>query len=140
MFFMNQNDKDQLYKNLVVLLKMFKNRPYHLSKYFIDNSAFSQDFIKKIIESDKLKDMVKSEDESANSVTIIPIHFNDINQMNDFYNSVVDDIKSLSKEKSMDELTKDINEKLDRCIKNENYEDAARIRDYMNRNGIKRTK
>jgi len=119
---------------------MFKNRPYHLSKYFIDNSAFSQDFIKKIIESDKLKDMVKSEDESANSVTIIPIHFNDINQMNDFYNSVVDDIKSLSKEKSMDELTKDINEKLDRCIKNENYEDAARIRDYMNRNGIKRTK
>jgi len=137
---MNQNDKDQLYKNLVVLLKMFKNRPYHLSKYFIDNSAFSQDFIKKIIESDKLKDMVKSEDESANSVTIIPIHFNDINQMNDFYNSVVDDIKSLSKEKSMDELTKDINEKLDRCIKNENYEDAARIRDYMNRNGIKRTK
>ena len=137
---MNQNDKDQLYKNLVVLLKMFKNRPYHLSKYFIDNSAFSQDFIKKIIESDKLKDMVKSEDESANSVTIIPIHFNDINQMNDFYNSVVDDIKSLSKEKSMDELTKDINERLDRCIKNENYEDAARIRDYMNRNGIKRTK
>ena len=137
---MNQNDKDQLYKNLVVLLKMFKNRPYHLSKYFIDNSAFSQDFIKKVIESDKLKDMVKSEDESANSVTIIPIHFNDINQMNDFYNSVVDDIKSLSKEKSMDELTKDINEKLDRCIKNENYEDAARIRDYMNRNGIKRTK
>lgn len=137
---MNQNDKDQLYKNLVVLLKMFKNRPYHLSKYFIDNSAFSQDFIKKIIESDKLKDMVKSEDESANSVTIIPIHFNDINQMNDFYNSVVDDIKSLSKEKSMDELTKDINEKLDRCIKNENYEDAARIRDYMNRNGVKRTK
>ena len=135
---MNQNDKDQLYKNLVVLLKMFKNRPYHLSKYFIDNSAFSQDFIKKIIDSDKLKDMVK--DEENNNVTIIPIHFNDINQMNDFYNSVVDDIKSLSKEKSMDELTKDINQKLDNCIKNENYEDAARIRDYMNRNGIKRTK
>ena len=50
---MNQEDKDQLYKNLVILLKMFKNRPYHLAKYLTDNTAFSQEFIKKILESDK---------------------------------------------------------------------------------------
>lgn len=135
---MNQEDKDQLYKNLVILLKMFKNRPYHLAKYLSDNSAFNQKFINKILESDKLKDMSKEEDESSVNMTIIPIHFNDINQMNDFYNSIVDDIKLLSKEKSMEETTKAINTKLDSCIKSENFEDAARIRDYMQRNGIKR--
>lgn len=135
---MNQEDKDQLYKNLVILLKMFKNRPYHLAKYLTDNSAFNQRFINKILESDKLKDMSKEEDEANVNMTIIPIHFNDINQMNEFYNSIVDDIKSLSEEKSLEETTKAINNKLDSCIKNENYEDAVRIRDYMMRNGIKR--
>lgn len=135
---MSQEEKDQLYKNLVILLKMFKNRPYHLAKYLSDNSAFNQKFIKKILESDKLKDLSKEEDESSVNMTIIPIHFNDINQMNDFYSSIVDDIKLLSKEKSMEEMTKSINTKLDSCIKSENYEDAVRIRDYMMRNGIKR--
>lgn len=135
---MNQEDRDELYKNLVILLKMFKNRPYHLAKYLTDNSAFNQKFINKILESDKLKDMAKEEDESNVNMTIIPTHFNDINQMNDFYNSIVDDIKLSSKERSMEETTNAINTKLDNCIKNENFEDAARIRDYMIRNGIKR--
>lgn len=135
---MNQEEKDQLYKNLVILLKMFKNRPYHLAKYLIDNDGFNQNFIQKLLESDKLKDLAKEEDDLNENMDVIPVYFNDINQMNDFYNSIVDEIK-LSANKSMEELTKEINTKLDTCIKNENYEDAVRIRDYMNRNGIKRT-
>jgi hypothetical protein len=135
---MNQEEKDQLYKNLVILLKMFKNRPYHLAKYLIDNDGFNQSFIKKLLDSDKLKDLSKEEDDLNSNMDVIPVYFNDINQMNDFYNSIVDDIK-LSTNRSMEELTKEINTKLDNCIKNENYEDAVRIRDYMNRNGIKRT-
>jgi protein-arginine kinase activator protein McsA len=35
-------------------------------------------------------------------------------------------------------MTKDLNNKLDDLIKNEKYEDAARVRDYMIRNNIKR--
>lgn len=135
---MNQEEKDQLYKNLVILLKMFKNRPYHLAKYLSDNSAFNQKFIKKLLESDKLKDMAREDEESNANLDVIPVYFNDINQMNDFYNSIVDDIKLLSVNRSMEELTLDINNKLDKCIKGENFEDAARIRDYMSRNGIKR--
>lgn len=135
---MNQEEKEQLYKNLIILLKLFKNRPYHLAKYLTDNSAFTSDFLKKIIQSDKLKDM-NLEEENSN-MTIVPIYFNDINQMNEFYNSIIDDIKLLSSpnEKSFDDIVKDVNLKLNECIKKENYEDAARIRDYMNRNGIKR--
>jgi cysteinyl-tRNA synthetase len=137
---MSEEEKDQLYRNLIILLKMFKNRPYHLAKYLTENSAFNQNFIKKILESDKLKNLVKEEDESALQTNFIPIHFNDINQMNEFYGSIIDDKLLSSEEKSIEELTKELNEKLDTCIKGENYEDAARVRDYMSRNGIKRNK
>ena len=46
---------DDLYNNLVTLLKMFKNRPHHLAKYFIENSSLDKDFIRKISENGKLK-------------------------------------------------------------------------------------
>lgn len=127
------DDNEKLNRNLVLLLKMFKNRPYHLAKYLIDNSALSQEFIKKILNSDKLKEL--SEEESS---SFIPVYFVDISQMDDFYDSLIDEIKQIFKEKSLEEITIDLNEKLNECIKNENYEEAARIRDYMIRNGIKR--
>ena len=46
---------EELNKSLVVLLKMFKNRPYHLAKYLIENSALNNEFINKLTKSDKLK-------------------------------------------------------------------------------------
>jgi hypothetical protein len=134
---MNQEEKDILYRNLVIFLRMFKNRPHHLAKYFIDNESFNQIFIKKVLESNKLKKMIEEEDDLNSKLDMVPIYFSDINQMNDFYNSIINDTNT--KLKSLEELTKEINTKLDDCIKNENYEDAVYIRDYMNRNGIKRT-
>lgn len=58
--------------------------------------------------------------------------------MENFYNSFIDDIKQLSKEKNLDKITDELNKKLDELIKQEKYEEAARVRDYMNRNNIKR--
>ena len=126
---------DELNKSLVVLLKMFKNRPYHLAKYLIDNSALNSEFINKLTNSDKLK---KLSDDNQSDKSIVPVYFVNISQMNEFYDSFIDDIGQISKEKSLEELTKDINQKLDNLIKNEKFEEAARIRDYMMRNGIKR--
>ena len=126
-------NNEELNRSLVLLLKMFKNRPYHLAKYLIDNSALNQDFIKKILKSDKLKEL-----NDEDSPSVMPVYFVDISQMDEFYNSFIDDIKQISKEKSLEDVTKELNEKLNDCIKNEKYEDAARIRDYMLRNGIKR--
>lgn len=130
------NNEEELYRSLVALLKMFKNRPYHLAKYMVDNSALNQEFIKKLLKSDKLREL--SEDEGDKPNTPVPVYFVDISQMDEFYTSFIDDIKQISKEKSFEELTKELNDKLDTCIRNEKYEDAARIRDYMLRNGIKR--
>ena len=156
---------DDFYNNLVAFLKMFKNRPNHLAKYLLDNSAINKDFLKKIANNDELKSL-STNDEKLNS----PIYFadiifedlifngilnqfipnlditdkskypNDINKMNDYYNSFTDDIKKLNKGKTPDEIEDEMNDKLNSLIFNEKYEDAARLRDYMQRNEIKRNK
>jgi protein-arginine kinase activator protein McsA len=56
--------------------------------------------------------------------------------MNDFFNSLTDEFEN--KSKSVNKMTKELNEKLDQCLKEEKYEDAIRIRDYMNKHNIKR--
>jgi hypothetical protein len=133
-------ENEEIYRSLVILLKMFKNRPYHLAKYLVENSALTDEFIKKLKNSDKLKEISDEEKKSEQRLlpVPVPVYFVDISQMENFYNSFIDDIKQLSKEKSIEEITNELNKKLDDLIKNEKYEEAARVRDYMNRNNIKR--
>jgi hypothetical protein len=126
---------DDFYNNLVSFLKMFKNRPNHLAKYLLDNSAINKDFLKKISNNDQLKNLSTNDEK-----LISPIYFADINKMNDYYNSFTDDIKKLNKGKTPEEIEDEMNDKLNSLIFNEKYEDAARLRDYMQRNKIKRNK
>jgi hypothetical protein len=130
-------ENEELYRSLVILLKMFKNRPYHLAKYLVENSALTEDFIKKLKNSDKLKEISEGE-KSEQKALPSPIYFVDISQMENFYNSFVDDAQQLYKEKGIEEFTRELNGKLDNLIKLEKFEEAARVRDYMNRNNIKR--
>ena len=76
-------ENEDLYRNLVILLKMFKNRPFHLAKYLIDNSALKDEFLKKLINNEKLKEFSQDEDLKSK------ILFLDINQMNDYFNSLI---------------------------------------------------
>lgn len=135
-------ENEDIYRNLVILLKMFKNRPYHLAKYLVENSALTPEFINKLKNSEKLKELNNQEEKNSEQKFLpappVPIYFMDISQMHNFYNSLIDDLQLLSKEKSIEQITAELNLKLDNCIKDEKYEDAARIRDYMTRNGIKR--
>jgi len=128
-------ENEDLYRNLVILLKMFKNRPYHLAKYLIENSALASDFAKKVSENGKLSGMSEEEGKEKQ-----PIYFLDIGKMNDYYNSLTDDIKLLEKGKTPEELESDFNAKLNKLLLEERYEDAARVRDYMAKNKIKRIK
>jgi excinuclease UvrABC helicase subunit UvrB len=112
---------DEFQNNLVNFLKLFKNRPYHLAKYLIDNSALTKDFCSKINKSEKLETKEK--------------YFTDISEMNEFYNSILDIKKT---KKSIEELTKDLNDKMIDLIKNEKFEEAVKLRDYMIKNKIKR--
>lgn len=121
---MENNDN---YKNLVTLLKLFKNRPYHLAKYLTDNSALNKEFIKNILNSEKLKELSNKE---------LTISFNSISQMEDFYSSLVD-IDNINN-KTPEELEEELNLKLSKLIENEKYEEAANLRDYMKRKNIKK--
>jgi len=127
-------ENENLYKNLVTFLKMFKNRPYHLAKYLIENSALQREFIKKISDNEKLNTLSKDDKNTT------PIYFTEINKMNDYYNSFIDELKYLNENKSLEEIEKDMNLRLENFLKEEKYEDAARLRDYMMRNKIKRNK
>ena len=127
-------NNEQLYRNLLSILKEFKNRPYHLAKYLIENDAFTENFIQKLIESEKLNE-ISFDLESSKSV-IKAIYFVDISHMNEYFGSFTDG--SNSSKKSIRSITKELNDKLNQCLKDEKYEDAIRIRDYMSKHNIKR--
>jgi hypothetical protein len=112
--------------NLIKLFKMFKNRPYHLAKYLINNSALKKDFINKLKNSKNISEFDEKED----------INFITIEQMENFYLSLIDIKKTETK--SNIEIEKELNKKLDELIKSESYEEASKIRDYMQIKGLKR--
>jgi excinuclease UvrABC nuclease subunit len=99
---------------------------------------FIKNEIKKLKSSDKLKEISEGEKSEQQKALPSPVYFVDISQMEDFYSSFIDDIKQLSKEKGIEEVTRELNIKLDKLIKQEKFEEAARVRDYMTRNNIKR--
>lgn len=121
--------KDDIYKNLVTLLKLFKNRPYHLAKFLIDKDALNEKFSKDIKNSSKLSEL----DSTKNSKSL---NFLSISQMDDYFMSFFesDQIKS----KTPQQIEKELNKELDRLLKEENYEEAACLRDYMVMKGFKR--
>lgn len=125
------NYDDQLYRNLIAILKLFKNRPYHLAKYLIENDALDKRFIEKLLESHKLNQLGDLESPGLTKA----VYFVNISHMNDFFNSLTNNANFDSNKKDNAE---DLNRKLDECIRLENYEDAIRIRDYMNKHNIKR--
>lgn len=131
----NGSDKNRLYRNLSILLKLFKNRPNHLAKYLIENSAFTEEFIYNIIGSKKLNDMNPADTYNyfVEESNLTPVYFTDFDEMENFYTGIIED-KSLAIDTS--ELTKELNLKLSKYIDEEKYEEAAKIRDYMKKNNI----
>lgn len=124
-------ENEDLYRNLVIFLKMFKNRPYHLAKQLIENSALTKDFIDKISKSAKLNEI---QDDVADNSKLPAIYFADINKMIDYYNSLTEENQA----KTPGQIETELNERLEKLLDEERYEDAARLRDYMIRNKINR--
>jgi hypothetical protein len=120
------------YDNLLMILKLFQNRPHHLTKFLLDNGALNQDFLTKISESDKLSEMSKI------GIKENHLHFSDISEMKKYYQSLLDDLDGLKNRKSREELTNELNDKLRKAIDIEDFEEASRIRDYMKTNNIKK--
>lgn len=129
------NDNDSLYRNLSILLKLFKNRPNHLAKYLIENSAFSDEFTSSIINSKKLDDMSQEDMHNyfMDEYNYNNIYLNDFEEMNNYYTDI---IENNNIDINMIELSKELNMKLQKCIIDERYEEAAKVRDFMLKNDI----
>lgn len=122
---------DRTQRNLITLLKLFKNRPYHLSKYLLENTAFDKGFLRKIDKSFKLNELSsKCSNSDLES-------FNNLNQMDDFYSSLLEEMNEIVLH-DRNNLTIVLNDRLDSLIRDEKYEEAAALRDYMLTLDIKR--
>ena len=115
--------------NLVNLFKLFKNRPNHLVRFLLDSEAFNSSFLKKINSNSKISDI---EDEDIKS------HFRSIDDMKDYYNSFLQETDINKKKKTKEELLHELTQKIKDACERENYEEAARIRDYIIKNNLKK--
>ncbi len=104
--------EDKFNEKLVILLSLFKDRPNHLAKFLIENSAFSKTFLNRLSKSNL------ELDES----------FTDINSMNDSFNSILDPV------------AKSLDDKLIELLSSEKYEEAARLRDQILKKSNKKRK
>lgn len=123
-------EHEKFYQNLIFILKQFRNRPHHLSRYFIDNNAFNEEFINKISNSEQIENMTNS------GHNMSATFFKDISEMAEYFNSM----SSVSKpaKRSVEDITQEYNEKMEKYIREERYEEAVKLRDYMNKSGIER--
>ena len=129
------NDKNTLYRNLSILLKLFKNRPNHLAKYLIENSAFSEEFTFNIINSKKLNGMSPKDAYNyfMEDNNYGPVYFTDFDEMDNYY---IDIIEDNNLKLDLTELARELNMKLSKYLSEEKYEEAAKVRDYMLKNDI----
>jgi hypothetical protein len=128
----NRNDLSQYEKNLISFLRLFQNRPFHLAKYFLENNTFTDEFKKHLEHSVKLSKI--SEDYQFSEIPTV--YFLNFKEMIKFFETLSNDFDMESKDS--ESIQNELNAKLDDLIKQEKYEDAIKIRDYMVRNNIKR--
>lgn len=109
--------------NLLILFKIFKDRPHHLSRFLIENGAFNQSFLDRLNKNGKLSEIKNIEE--------IKKDFDNIDDMKEFYSSLIN--SQTPRKKTSSEITTEINTKISTAISNENYEEAARLRDFLNK-------
>lgn len=122
---------DKNYKNLLTLLKIFKNRPNHLSRFLLENNALTEDFLSKIEENEKLSNV------NPSKIGDDHFYFSNISEMKSYYASLVEDLDNLKSKKDEESLKMDLLEMINIALLEENYEEAARIRDFMIHNKLK---
>jgi len=109
-------ESKKLNRNLITLLKIFNKHPNMFINFLYKNNAFTETFKKKISK-------VVIKDKS---------NFIDIEKMLEYYLHLLDD-----QEINITDKCKVWNNKLYQAITEQRFEDAAKIRDYMNKKKYK---
>lgn len=113
--------------NLLILFKLFKDRPNHLARFLLENDAFNKVFLDKLNKNGKLSEIKNIDD--------IKKDFDDIEDMKEFYNSLIN--TPAIRRRVQKDIISEITNKIEKALEKENYEEAARLRDYL-KNVIKK--
>jgi hypothetical protein len=123
---------DKLKKKLIALFHVFKDKPNMLAEYLETYDAFNENF-KNIINNSS--DLTKIAEQLSNEEVLEKPYFNNIEEMKIYYNNLFDRPKHKNDSKhpilgvtSQEEALK---MQLLIAIELEDYEKAAKIRDYM---------
>jgi len=114
---------DKKIENLVHILSSFGYRPNLVAKYLIENNLLSPVFLQTLSQGD------------FSTIGKNSHNFRTFQQVRDHYSDI---LKTMDLQVEIGELSKKLNEKLDLLIKQEKFEEAISIRDYMNEKKIPR--
>ena len=128
---------NEIKENLIILLKIFKDKPQYLIKFLLENNAFTEDFLTNIFNSEELNRLKNLEIEECNEDLILELpHFKKISDMNSYLKKIVNNTELSSKQENIyDRITKELKTKLvqnlKEAVEKEDYEEAAKLRDRM---------
>ncbi len=119
-----EDNKSILLDKLFNFFNMFGDKKHLMIKYMLDNNIFSEVFIESILNNSNFNDSVD-----------VP-NFNRIEDIFPFYNTLLDDFDNSGD--TPEDISYNLNNKLDEYISKDMFEEAIRLRDYMKKNNIDR--
>lgn len=119
-----EGNQSILLDKLFNFFNMFGDKKHLMIKYMLDNNIFSEVFIESILNNSNFNDSVD-----------VP-NFNRIEDIFPFYNTLLDDFDNSGD--TPEDISYNLNNKLDEYISNDMFEEAIRLRDYMKKNNIDR--
>lgn len=129
--------KDEIKEKLIIILKLFKDKPQFLIKFLLENNAFTENFLLSIYESqelDKLKNLEDNDEVEEDIFSNIP-HFKDILSMNNYFKKIVSNEELIEEDNIYEKINRDLEQRmidqLKEAIEEERYEDASILRDRM---------
>ena len=133
------DEKDDIFKaNLIALFYQFRDRPHLLANYFIQHDALKDLFMERIAGNTKLASIYE---EMKNNQDVQKPYFHNLEEMQKYYNSLFEH-EGRSKNNLVHPVLgastqeEALRKQLAEALLKEDYEKAAKLRDYMKELGI----
>jgi hypothetical protein len=134
---MKDDNEEKLKKHLVALLHLFKDKPNLLVNYVLQYGSFKKDFKDRIINNTKLEEIYDSIRENRE---IEKPYFVNLDEMHKYYDEAFRKYSERVRPHPVLNAATDkeaLTLQLENAVAAEDYERAAKIRDYMIELGLK---
>jgi excinuclease UvrABC helicase subunit UvrB len=134
-----EKDREEIFKaHLTALFFQFKDKPHLLANYFSQHDALKETFKDRIVNNSKLKDISEN---MKNNQELDKPYFHNLEEMQKYYNQLFEKEKEKESKKVHPVLGASTKEEalkvqLQEALDSEDYEKAAKLRDYMKQLGI----